>query len=96
MTYTSELGKSLVTNLVLGTLVEEGKLESLEKVRAPGAETTPTPRGDEAVVFVACFDAGLRLPCIGLVKDVLRLYGVELAQLTPNSIVKLGVFEWMM
>ena len=41
-------------------------------------------------------NAGLRLPCVALVKDVLQLYGVELAQLTPNSIVKLGVFEWML
>ena len=30
------------------------------------------------------------------VSEVLQLYGVELAQLTPNSIVKLGVFEWML
>lgn len=27
---------------------------------------------------------------------VLQLYGVELAQLTPNSLVKLAVFEWIM
>lgn len=73
VTYTSELGKSLVTNLVLGTLVDEGKLESLEKVRATGKETTLAPRPDEAVVFVAFFDADLRLPCAALVKDVLRL-----------------------
>ena len=85
-----------MTDLVLGTLIDEGKLESLEKVCAPGTETTPTPRRDEVVVFIAFFNAGLRLPCVALVKDVLRLYGVELAQLTPNSIVKLGVFEWML
>ena len=48
------------------------------------------------MVFVAFFDAGLRLPCVGLVSAVLQLYAVELAQLTPNSIVKLSVFEWML
>ena len=94
--YTSDLGRSTVTGLVLQTLVDEGKLESLAKVRAPGAEMVPAPRDDEAVVFVAFFDAGLRLPCVPLVSAVLQLFGVELAQLTPNSIVKLGVFEWML
>ena len=77
--YTSELGRSAVTDLVFGTLVDEGKLESLEKVRAPGKETIPAPRQDEAVVFIAFFDAGLRLPCVALTLEVLRLYGVELA-----------------
>ena len=64
MHYTSDLGRSTVTPLVLQTLVDEGKLESLDKVRAPGRETVPAPRADEAVVFVAFFDAGLRLPCV--------------------------------
>ena len=94
--YTSVLGRSTATELVLQTLFDEGKLESLANVRAPGAETTPAPRADEAVVFVAFFDAGLRIPCVKLVSEVLQLYGVELAQLTPNSIVKLGVFEWLL
>lgn len=39
---------------------------------------------------------GLRLPSVELVACVLRLYGVELAQLAPNSPVKLRVFEWTM
>lgn len=96
MQYTSDLGRSTAAALVLWTLVDEGKLESLEKVRAPEQETVPAPRPDEAVVFVAFLDAGLRLLCVGLVSEVLQLYRVELAQLTPNSIVKLGVFEWIL
>ena len=96
MQYTSGLGRSTVTELVLWTLVNKGKLESLTKVRALGQETVPVSRPDEAVVFVAFLDAGLRLPCVGLVSEVLQLYKVELAQLTPNSIVNLGVFEWVL
>ena len=68
-----------MTELVLQTLVDEGKLENLAKVRVPGAETVPAPRADEAVVFVAFFDAGLRIPCVELVSEVLQLYGLELA-----------------
>ena len=94
--YTSDLGRSTVTSLVLDSLVDEGKLDDRTMVRAPGSETVPAPRDDEAVIFCAFLDAGLRIPCVDLVSTVLRLYGVELAQLTPNSIVKLGIFEWML
>lgn len=95
MEYTSELGRSMVTKRTLLTLVEE-KLSSLYVMRAPRAETTPALRVDEAMVFVTFFDAGLRIPTVDLVAGVMRLYGVELAQLTLNSIVWLSVWEWMM
>ena len=36
MQYTSDIGRSTVTELVLRSLVDVGKLESLAKVRAPG------------------------------------------------------------
>lgn len=94
--YTSDLGRSTVTEWVLRALVDKGELESLAKVRVPGAETVPVPWADEAMVFVAFFDACLRIPCVELVARVLQLYQVELAQLTPNSLVKLTVFEWIM
>lgn len=64
-------------------------------MRIPRAETTPTPRVDEVVVFVAFFDVGLQFPYVELVARVLRLYRVELTQLTPNSLVKLTMFEWI-
>lgn len=94
--YTSDLSRSTMTKLVLRALIDEGKVESFAKVRVPGQETVLAPRPDEAVVFVAFLDTGLQLPCVELVSKVLQLYGVELAQLTPNSIVKLGVFEWIL
>ena len=49
--YTSDLGRSTVTNLVLQALASEGKLKDLAKVRAPGSETVPAPWADEAVIF---------------------------------------------
>lgn len=71
MQYTSDLGKSIVTQLVLRTLIDEGKLKSLSKVRAPGHETVLAPRLDEAVMFMAFFDVGLRLFCVELVSEVM-------------------------
>lgn len=57
--YTSDLGKSTVTERVLRTLKDEGKLESLMNVQALGAEIAPAPQPDEATVFIAFFDVGL-------------------------------------
>lgn len=72
------------------TLMEEGKVSSLDVVRAPGTATVSELRKDEAMVFAA----GLQIPSVDLVVEVLRLNDVELAQLTPNSLVQLIVFEW--
>lgn len=91
--YTNELGHSLVIDRTLHTLVE-GKVSSLAVARALGAKTVPEPRDGDAVVFVTFFDLSLRILSVVLVAGVLRLYGVELVKLTPNSIVRLGIFEW--
>lgn len=71
-------------------------MASLDEVCAPRAERVTAPRTNEVVIFVAFFDMGLKLPSVQLVTCVLRLYGLELAQLTPYSFVKLGVFNWIM
>lgn len=75
--------------------MDKRKLESLAKAWVPGAETVLAPQPDEVVVIVAIFDAGLRISCVELVARVLLLYKVELAQLTPNSLMRLAVFEWI-
>lgn len=94
--FTNELSWSLVTEWILHTLVVEGKIASLDVVWANGLEVAPDTWENEAVVFVAFFDAGLCLLCVELVSGVLQLYGMELAPSMPNSIVNLGVFEWTM
>lgn len=94
--YTVDLGRSLVTERVLRTLVEKGKVASLVAVHVPGLKTVMNPQSNEVVVFMAYFNVGLRLPSVELLVHVLWLFRVELEQLTPNSLVKLGVFEWIM
>lgn len=42
--YTSDLGRSTMTDLVLPTLMDEGKLDILAKVWTPRTETVLTPR----------------------------------------------------
>jgi hypothetical protein len=62
--------------------------------RLPGRETTPKPRKNESVVFWDFFTAGLRLPVSKKFADVLAAYGVQIHQLTPNSIPQVLKFLW--
>lgn len=46
-------------------------------------------------MFEDFFDDGFMFPCSPFLVDVLKLYGLEFPQLTPNAVVRLGVFEWI-
>lgn len=94
--YSSELGWSKAMDRFLATLVDEGWLPSMEVVRSLSSEIMLTPRNNAAVVFSAFFDVGFRIPSVPLVVEVLGIYQAELAQLTPNSIAHLSIFEWAM
>jgi hypothetical protein len=50
-------------------------------------ETVPEPNGDEVVVFVEFFTAGLRMPPHPVLSDILLKFQVQIYQLTPNTIV---------
>ena len=85
--------------------VREAELRELEDLGAlvPGAwrvplahEGVPAPKPEETVVFLAYFEAGLRLPCVELVRDILALYSMELPMLTPGAVVHLSAFEWLL
>ena len=88
------IGQSKVDGKVLAGLVREGLISDVSKVRLPGKQEIPEPADDEAIVFVHYFRAGLRLPCDEMVIKVLKLFEVYLHQLTPNAIVRMGLFAW--
>ena len=91
------LGRSRVSEGTLQRLAREGKIPGCDGARLPHREETePQPGAMEAIVFVAFFDAGLRIPCALFVGEVLRAYGLEIAQLTPNAIICLAIFTWVM
>jgi hypothetical protein len=62
--------------------------------RVPGAEEIPEPEG-ELVVFEAFFIAGLRLPAHHFVVEVLQRFDVQVHQLTPNVVVALAKYVWV-
>jgi hypothetical protein len=62
--------------------------------RVPGAEEIPEPEG-ELVVFEAFFISGLRLPAHRFVVEVLQRFDVQVHQLTPNVVVALAKYVWV-
>jgi hypothetical protein len=64
-------------------------------VRADDRErTVPTPEDNEVVIFRSFFKAGLRFPLNIFVVEVLKIYQVYLHQLTPEAIIRMGIFVW--
>jgi hypothetical protein len=63
--------------------------------RPPGLETVPTPWADEPVGFEDLFSTGLRMPPHSELTDNLQKFHVQLHQLTPNVILQIDKFIWM-
>jgi hypothetical protein len=59
-----------------------------------GERTVPTPEENEVVIFRSFFKAGLRLPLSKFVVEVLKIYQVYLHQITPEAIIRMGIFVW--
>jgi hypothetical protein len=54
--------------------------------------TVPTPEENEVVIFQSFFKAGLRFPLSKFVVEVLKIYQVYLHQITPEAIIRMGIF----
>jgi hypothetical protein len=65
-------------------------------VRAGGVHNVPLPEADEVVIFRSFMKAGLRFPLDKMLVKVLKTFEIYLHQLTPEAIIKVGVFIWAM
>jgi hypothetical protein len=65
-------------------------------VRAGGDCTVPLPEADEVVVFKSFMKVGLRFPLPKMLVEVLKTFEIYLHQLTPEALIKVGVFIWAM
>jgi hypothetical protein len=54
----------------------------------------PKPGDNQTVVFAVFFDAGLRFPCNVLLPEILRLFMIELPQLSISALVRVAIFDW--
>nr|AAQ56333.1 putative gypsy-type retrotransposon protein [Oryza sativa Japonica Group] len=86
-------GVSLVDDVELAKLVSSGALVEGQAF-APGKTVVPKPVDNRTVVFAVFFEAGLRFPCNVLLPEILRLFEVELPQLSPSALVRIAIFDW--
>jgi hypothetical protein len=61
-------------------------------VRIDGENTVPLPKKDEAVVFRSFMKARLRFPLHKFLFEVLKKFEIFLHQLTPDALIKVGIF----
>jgi hypothetical protein len=63
-------------------------------VRVGGDNNVPAPEEDEVVIYRSFFKAGLRFPLSRFVVKVLKIYQIYLHQITPEAIIRMGIFVW--
>jgi hypothetical protein len=87
-------GKSSIKQIHLDTM--KGRyFRDMSIVRADdGEKIVPTPKENEVVIFRSFLKAGLRFPLSNFVVEVLKVFEVYLHQLTPESIIRMGIFVW--
>jgi hypothetical protein len=54
----------------------------------------PVPEENEVVIYRSFFKAGLRFPLSRFVVEVLKIYEIFLHQVTPEAIIRMGIFVW--
>jgi hypothetical protein len=59
-----------------------------------GYRTVPAPEENEVVIYRSFFKAGLRFPLSSFVVEVLKIYQIFLHQITPEAIIRMGIFVW--
>jgi hypothetical protein len=72
-----------------------GYFDNSVNVCLPRKETTPKTKKDKVVVYRSFFKAGLRLYMYKMIVKVLRRYEVYMHQLTPDAMVCLSIFIWV-
>ena len=69
-----------------------GLLRDSTTLKFPQDEVIPSPPEGWRVVFLAFLVRGLSLPVHEFLRSLLFVYGIQLHQLTPNSILHISLF----
>jgi hypothetical protein len=93
-------GNKMVLNWVPSSFEEsdlkkakkDGFLPEVVLIVFPGDERVPSPLKGYRVMFLAFLLCGLSLPAHEFLRGLLFVYGVQLHQLTPNSILHIACF----
>jgi hypothetical protein len=91
------------SHLIFGkSTIKQNHLESMRGiyfrdmsiVRAGRDNNVPAPEEDEVVIYRSFFKAELRFPLSKFVVEVLKIYQIFLHQITPEAIIRMGIFVW--
>jgi hypothetical protein len=63
-------------------------------VRVGGDSIALAPEENEVVIYRSFLKAGLRFPLIKFVVEVLKIFQIFLHQITPEAIIRMGMFVW--
>jgi hypothetical protein len=63
-------------------------------VRVGGDNTALAPEENKVVIYRSFLKAGLRFPLSKFVVEVLKIYQIFLHQITPEAIIRMGIFVW--
>ncbi|KAM0851088.1 hypothetical protein ACQ4PT_052641 [Festuca glaucescens] len=74
------------------TLKKFGLLASDGAMQVPGDEAVPNPPEGFRVIFLHFLLRGLAVPVHEFLRGLLFVYGIQLYQLTPNSILHISIF----
>jgi hypothetical protein len=86
---------STITATDLTKAKEEEFLAASAEIIFPSTETIPQLQPGYRVMFLAFLLCGLSLPAHEFLRGLLFVYGVQLHQLTPNSIMHIACFITM-
>jgi hypothetical protein len=66
----------------------------LSIVSVGGDNTAPAPEENEVVVYRSFMKAGLWFPLSKFLVEVLKIFQIFLHQITPEAIIRMGLFVW--
>jgi hypothetical protein len=70
----------------------DGLIAAQDSIRFPSTERIPKPPSGYRVMFLAFLLRGFSLPAHEFLRGLLFIYGVQLHQLTPNSLLHIACF----
>jgi hypothetical protein len=83
---------STLTQKELNKAKADGLISDKDSIVFPTTERIPKPSSGYRVMFLAFLLRGLSLPAHEFLRGLLYFYGVQLHQLTPNSILHIACF----
>jgi hypothetical protein len=83
---------SAFTQKELDKAKADGLISNNDSIIFPGTERIPKPKSGYRVMFLTFLLRGLSLPAHEFLRVLLYVYGVQLHQLTPNSLLHIACF----